>query len=161
MPHREELPGKNWRLAWTAVFAGNLLVPLILGWLVAGGPAGRVGLVLAVVVYWGLGLAACAGDGRRIRPLLAGGILVGISQLVPLAQIWAGMAALRFWSTISGDPGTYDDMYDPPWPMMRGFALTAATGAILLVLAELIGLAADALFKPRPSGNADSSIPSP
>lgn len=138
MRKHEEIPHRAWPYAWTLVFACNLIVPLSLAWQMSE-HAGRIGIGLAIVVYWMIGLVTCADGGRRGgRPLVAGGIWVALSQLLPIAQILAGLAGVWSWAAISGQEHR-------PLSVLGGFTMTIVTGGLLLTLAEVIGLIAYAI----------------
>src|SRR5262245_3653235 len=71
------------------------------GWWLTLGP-GRAGMFCAVVGLWALGQATCTLSGRAARALGVGGILVAASQVFPLAQVTAGVAAMRVWARVGG-----------------------------------------------------------
>ena len=122
--------GLRWHLAWATVFGVNLIVPLWLGWDMTSG-VGRVGLVLAIVLWLLLGHLLCARS-RKLRFLLvAGGVCVGLSQLLPLLQIWAGMNSGMIISMASGFSDRATGLY--------GFLMTLLTGGQLILVAIVSG----------------------
>jgi hypothetical protein len=114
-------------LAWTVVLAANLIVPLPLGLEITEG-GGRIGMALAILAWWTLGLIACGRHPDLARSLIVGGLVVGLSQLVPVLQVAAGFAALGTWRA---DVRTFGGL--------DGFAVTALTGGELLAAAYACG----------------------
>src|SRR4051812_49255013 len=88
-----EIKGPLLWVAWTLVLVLNLVVPLPLG-LSYTGEGGRLGIGLGVFAWWVVGLAICVRRPNLGRLLLTGGKAIGISQLVPVAQVAAGFGAL-------------------------------------------------------------------
>jgi hypothetical protein len=125
------------RLAWSIVFVANLPVPpLILASIVTDWGA-RVGMLVAVLVaitpLYILGLETC----RRFRGLgsviITGGAIVALSQLFPVPHVFAVLWSERICNTWLGD-GTL-----AAGPVV-GSVVALLTGAILLLLATVIGL---------------------
>lgn len=150
MTKQAELSANSWRIAWSVVFAANLVVTLILGWPMCG-PDGKVGLALAVAGYWSLGILGLAGEKRWGRALVYGGIPVGLSQFFPMAQIYAGIFATGVWSRLA--PGLQHPIFHGSGfglPLVGGFVVTGVTGALLMTAAFLIGWVLLKMF-PEPS----------
>lgn len=93
----------------------------------------------AIVGYWTLGLVASVRPGMLGRGLVVGGMLVGLLQLAPMLQIFAGIAALDIWGKVSGQTG--DGFGGRPLSELGGFAVTAMTGGTLLAAAGFCGMA--------------------
>lgn len=125
----QKSPPDRWLEAWSAVFAANLIVPLLFAWeLTRGG--GRIGMGCAIAWLW---LAGAFGLRHPRCPrfaLLVGGWAVALSQTTPLLQMVCGAFALSCW---------HGGMHDKPLSEVGGFAVTALTGGLLLMAALLIG----------------------
>ncbi|WP_422927184.1 hypothetical protein [Singulisphaera sp. PoT] len=81
-----------WPIAWTVVYALNLIVPYDIG--VAAMELKDTQSILACTVFlWILGIAACVGYPPLGRRLVRGGLIVAITQFVPILQIMAGAFA--------------------------------------------------------------------
>jgi hypothetical protein len=139
------------RLLWTVVFTLNLIVPLILGWS-ACDVSGRIGMGLAILSYWGLGVLVCSRQERWGRTLVAGAIPMAFLQLLPLAQIVAGILAFRIWTSLGETelPGSLSGL--------GGFVVTWITGGFLIALALLIGMFLVAVFGEPSQGKPFSEM---
>src|SRR3954465_10442095 len=82
-----------WHHAWTAVLAANLVVPMGFASSVIG-KGGRAGMALAVGVLWLAGDMAGSLSRRTRSALLYGGVVVALTQLLPLLQMIAGAISL-------------------------------------------------------------------
>ncbi len=128
----EKMNVRKLQLVWTLVFALNLIVPLIFGWGI-GDESAKAGLILAVGIYWLAGIFVCQKWRRMGQSLVAGGFLVAVTQLLPIAQICSGLAAREIWFKLSpSDQGLNT--------MLGGFFMTWVTGGLLIGLALLIGM---------------------
>jgi hypothetical protein len=116
-----------WAVAWTPVFALNLIVPLVLARGVIDG-GGQAGMYCAIVLYWALGLTACAARPAFGRALVIGGLIVACTQFTPVLQFVAGFAAVM----IGGQVGAES-------PELCGFIGVIITGGLLLIVAYLAG----------------------
>jgi hypothetical protein len=128
-------------VAWVLVFLGNLIVPLLCGWQMTGS-GGHVGIVLAIVPMWCLGHYV-VDSYRTVRgPLLAGGLCVGLSQVVPVIQVIAGLVGVGIASRMFHDapPGQDPDIGLTHLTEPGAFVATLVTGALLLVAAAVLGL---------------------
>src|SRR5258707_9802827 len=88
---------RSHRAWWSGVFAVNLIVPVLYSCMNVAGMA-WIGVFLAVAAYWRAGLYVCRNHPRIARSLIIGGGLVGLSQLCPILQIFAGFLALSVLS---------------------------------------------------------------
>src|SRR5262249_14917829 len=116
-----------WAAGWTPVFGLNLIVPLVLasGVLEARGQAG---MYCAIAFYWVSGLMVCAARPSLGRVLVKGGIITACTQLMPVLQFAAGIAAVM----IGGQAGVRS-------PDSFGFIGVIITGGLLLIAAYLSG----------------------
>lgn len=125
-------------LAWVAVFAANLIVPLLFGWGMAG-PRGRSGLVAAAALILGLGSGLCYYRRDLAAPLVVGATLVALTQLFPLLQILAGVVGVGIVRSLGLMGGGGDG---PPQILgpLGGFVVTLVTGGILIAVSAGAGL---------------------
>ena len=136
-----------WRLyiGWTFALAANLVVPLGLGWEMAA-RVGRVGIGIAVVMLWVLGLVACGPQRKAMRIIAAGSILTALSQFVPVLQFLAGIFGLGVASLMERLAGVKPVVGEPhsSTPAVTsefaGFVATMVTAGLVLVAAFVSGL---------------------
>jgi hypothetical protein len=140
------------RLAWAAVLAANLPIPILFGMGCTEGPS-RVGMFAGVGLIWLLGHVACRTNPRAALPVMYGGWIVAASQFWPAAQMMAGMIGL--WAASFGTP-TQDDRLPEASGALAGFTATIVTGGLLLAVAAILGLGIWALFS---SGSAHPDKP--
>jgi hypothetical protein len=148
----EAWTSRSLQLAWTLIFGLNLIVPLLLGWSMCGS-RGKVGLCLAVAIYWVLGLLVCSRRKRWGRVLVSGSIPVAFSQFWPFAQMWAGIIAIRLWSILGSKSDPIQDFGGVrSLSGLGGFVVTWLTGGMLITVAVALGLILVGLFgKPSQS----------
>jgi len=79
--------------SWAAVFALNLIVPVFLG-LMLTGMEGQAGMCLTVGALFLAGGWFCFAFPRFGRRLIAGAVVIGLSQIFPIAHFVAGSVAL-------------------------------------------------------------------
>lgn len=125
------------QIAWAVVFGVNLIVPVILA--LSSTHGGRAGIILAAILLFILSLRAIIRSERIWFALMSGGICVGLSQVMPILQIVAGLISLLVAKGISGidlDPtnGKNVGLNEP-----IGFVVTLLTGGLLLLAALLCG----------------------
>lgn len=129
-------------IAWGVVFAGNLLIPLLVGWGVTQ-DGGRWGMLAAVALLFVVGCWLCAAVPRVARALLVGSVAVGLTQAIPVLQLMAGIAALGLVELLRLDTG-FNDAAPRPHTMtneLSGFVATLVTGGLLMTAALVAGLA--------------------
>jgi hypothetical protein len=125
-------------LAWVIVFLLNLVTPLLFGWSRTES-SGRIGMLIAAFLLLALGYGAC-GTARGIaRPLVAGGILVAISQFFPLIQIIAGLIGMGIGSAAGQVDGRGDIGPGFVRTETGGFLVTLVTGGLLMTAALVAG----------------------
>lgn len=117
----------DWPAAWTPVFAANLIVPYPLSTGVVG-DAGMPGVYAGIALYWGLGLAACIASPTLAKTIVRGGMIVGVSQLLPFLHLLTGFAAIEF-------AGPFRTMGQS----VVGFVGVILTGGMLLAVAYCLG----------------------
>jgi hypothetical protein len=129
------------RLGWAAVFAANLIVPLLLGCMVTAG-GGRAGMLVAMGLLWLLGHEG-SGRVRNVGfVLIGGGSGVALSQLFPFLQFFAGMFSL----TVGQRLGLVVEAETTG--ELGGFLVTLMTGSLLIAVAALLGLVLRVVFPP-------------
>lgn len=118
----------EWPWAWVVVLLLNLPVPLLLGFAVAS-QVSALGMLAGIVVVWLAGHFFVTRV-REVRgTLLVGGVFVGISQVLPITQVVAGLAAIEVLTR----RGQLESPAD-------AFAVTLLTAALLAVVALVMGL---------------------
>ena len=83
----------EWQWAWLAVFLMNLPLPLLFGFAVTSS-GGGYGMLVGVGAVWLIGHVAVARFHFQRGAIVFGGAFLAVSQLLPLLQIAAGMAAM-------------------------------------------------------------------
>jgi hypothetical protein len=132
-------PVKGFVVFWLIVFASNLVVPLIFASSLIQ-QSGRIGMMVAVVLFliagWYFGVRF-----PKIRSrMLAGGSIVAVSQLFPVHHIIAGFIAFEVTRLAGGAIApTDDEPFGKIATEFGGFLCTSVTGAILLTIAMAIG----------------------
>ena len=141
-------PRRGVYLAWVSVFLFNLAVPFFLGWSMTG-THGRIGLSLAVILLLTSGCWVCTVAPKLGKALIVGGVVVGLAQLFPVLQIFAGMASLAVGEVL----GLVDAGGEVSPPGVRsefgGFIATIMTGGILMAVSVGIGATLRRLFACR------------
>jgi hypothetical protein len=138
-----------WHHLWTAVLAANLVMPMSLAeGFVAGGEAG---MALAVGVLWLIGDLAGVRRPALRAPLLAGGLIVALTQFLPFPQLAAGMVGI--WLGGRGLDLAAAALPAPALAPVRVFVETSVTGGLLLLFALWAGLTfTPTAFLARPAG---------
>lgn len=85
----EDKPG-GLHAAWAAIFAINLTVPLIFGWSLVS-EHGKLGMSAAAIALLIGGWCVCSVHPLIARQAIVGGTIVGLSQLIPVVQMVAGL----------------------------------------------------------------------
>jgi hypothetical protein len=135
----------GWASGWTAVFAVNLIVPIMFGWNVTAN-AGRGGMFLAIGFLWAVGAIVSLRRNNLARSLIVGAGLFAFTQLFPIAQMFAGMIAVSVWQLISRRPDDRwsagdDQIYSQLGSDLGGFVVTILVGIQLVVVAVTGGYA--------------------
>jgi hypothetical protein len=122
-------------LAWCAVFASNLFVPMLLGLRITE-KGGRIGMASAVIVAFAVGCWICVRHRTIGVFFVIGGIAVGLSQMFPVLQVVAGLigGVICQNARLMGALGTETSEF-------AGFFLTLITGGILMTLSAGSGFA--------------------
>jgi hypothetical protein len=147
------------RIAFVIVFLLNLPIALIFGWGLTQG-WGRLGLFSALLVLLVLGYQAC-GVYRASGPtVIVGGILVALSQFIPILHIFAGVTSFRIAALLGLAHLTSHDLPEnvPDWP--GGFFVTLVVGGMLMGFAFVLGLGLRAIT-PRRLRSPSISRPGP
>lgn len=125
---------------WFGVFVLNILFPGFIAFAMTDGAApGRYGIVGAMFLLLVLGNGLSIDVPKIGRPLLLGGVFVGLSQLFPVVQLFAGTAAIEIARLVGLASRDGDGM-----PRLAGeaggFAVTLATGVLLMMVSLVLGL---------------------
>jgi hypothetical protein len=123
---------KSILLSWVAVFVYNMPVPLFFGWFETE-KGGRIGMAMAVIVLFAAGFWVCARFRRIGILIIIGGIPIGMSQLIPILQMAAGIIAIVIGHAV----GLLDS--EDATNELGGFLLTSITGTILITLSAASG----------------------
>jgi len=163
-PHGETFDTSAF-VAWTFVFAANLIVPLLFGWGLTQ-DHGRTGRLVALVGFLGAGCAFCLSRPIAARKSIAGSVITGVSQVFPILHIISGEITLeitlRFGFVVinNASPMGHDVS-----GQAEGFLLTLIVGCTLLVCAagagQLLGFLLPASWLIRNSDKVLSTNPQP
>lgn len=145
--------------AWTALFLGNLIVPLMFG-LCETQSAGLWGLLAALVLFWTAGLCCNWLSTQSGRALHYGAVFTALLQLFFYFHLTIGAMAVGIAEKYKSVP---HDQYVKLDTFVSGFIATFLTGGCLMVLAFFVGsivLALTSLFE-RPPATAPTTDLSP
>jgi len=148
-----EAPDRPPGLAWLIVFLANLPIPLMLGWIFTE-KQGRIGMALAIVLWWLMGHLVCRLSRGFDLALVTGGMLVGLTQFFPFLHLKAGAWSLFVGSKL-GQVAAFPLGHDSPGDFtvlteLGGFIATTLTGGILIAVALACGAVLRAIT-PGPS----------
>jgi len=118
-------------VCWLAIFGANLVVPLSLGWSFTERDSwvGMVAGVAAMLAVWQFVIPRFA---ALRSALLPGGVVLALSQLLPVLQFFAGVFATAVVGLDGADrPGVFDNV--------TALAITVVTGVQLWLVAVLVG----------------------
>lgn len=130
----------NRLIVWAGVFALNLFLPYQfgqtetrIGW--------SVGMHVGILALWTVGAVAVARSRTLSFSLSSGGALIALSQLFPLAQIYAGFFGLGVARRL-GLATKMGELNSQPSQLteMGGFVATVLTGGALMTAALFFGL---------------------
>jgi hypothetical protein len=125
--------------AWVIVFLFNMGMPLFFA-LSMTGPSERIGMFVAALLLFVAGLLVCRENGHFAWSVIAGAIIVGISQAVPVLHVIAGLVgfqiAAAFGFTLDGNA----DRADRSAGVGGGLIVTLVVGGILLGASTGIGV---------------------
>lgn len=124
-------------IAWAAVFALNLVIPGLLGWMSTAGD-GRIGMLLAIFCLLGSGFWTCSRAPGIGFALVVGGVAVALSQAIPVLQIVAGGAAFAVGKALAFIEPAAD--LSGVTSATGGFVVTLTTGGLLMAAALVAGL---------------------
>lgn len=139
-PSRFDWPLAGW---WSLVFPANLIVYCLAAF-VSAAPYSWFGIVPALALLYVSGLLLCLYRFRMGRPLVRGGVWVGLTQFLPLLHLISGMLASLVWEKLTGRwifdlKGPWTTKPDPLMDGLGGFVMTLLTALPL----ALLTLAAD------------------
>ncbi len=121
---------------WIVVFHLNLLIPGMLGLMVADGPA-RWGMLLGIIICFTLGLAICCYSKPLGTLLIWGAWPVAALQFLPMMHIFIGSAAVAGGSRFNVSGQRNVDHLDS---FLGGLLATGFTGGALMGVSLLFGL---------------------
>jgi hypothetical protein len=129
----------DWAGGWTLVFAGNLVLPLML----ASGNVSRngwFGLVGGLAVLFWIGFAVCLYRFRVSRSLVTGGALVAFSQFIPILHPVCGVFAMKVWEDVGGaEIEPRDEISPGRLGPLGAFVVVLLTAQPLVALSVLLG----------------------
>jgi hypothetical protein len=114
-----------------------MIVPLLLGWSMTES-GGKIGLLIATITLFAAGECLCIFAPTIAAPVIVGAVVVALSQLYPILQMIAGLAAVgigrRLGLMLDADPvGVFRSG-------AGGFVVTVVTGSILIAESAAVGL---------------------
>jgi hypothetical protein len=144
------LGAENILVLWFGVFVFNLIVPFLFGLLMTN-KGGRIGMAIAVVMLFAAGCWICANHREIGIFLIAGGFLIGLSQMVPVLQIAGGMVGVAICHLV----GLTDS--EDATNEFGGFLLTLITGASLMSLSAVSGFLIEQFILDRRASRQNKS----
>lgn len=136
-------PKGYWALWWSLIFSVNLVVPALFasGLLEDGG---HLGVVVGVLILLAISIPVQMRFPRMIKWTRLAGLIVAMSQLLPMLHIIAGSigigvaTSLGFLRELTVDEQDY--MFSPPMSAPAALVTTLVTGAILLFAVAVLAL---------------------
>jgi hypothetical protein len=142
MPRKSQ-PRQVW---WALVFGLNLIVSLFFGWMVTA-EGGRIGMAAGVALLWYLGHRLCAISDPFGRALVAGGFVVALTQLFPIAHIFVGIVSVGIAQSLLHEPDSGSSIHSP----IAGLIATGSMGVIMMTVAACLGAIGSLMFARRRS----------
>jgi hypothetical protein len=148
-------------VTWTGIFLLNILFPGFLGFVMTEGMgppwgSGRYGIVGAMWFLFILGNWVSIAVPKIGRPLMVGGFFVGLLQIFPILQLFAGMAAIEIGCLVDvakrNSEGTPHLIGEP-----GGLIVTLATGTLLMMVSLSLGLVVRMMTHRRWWGKPDAA----
>jgi hypothetical protein len=127
----------NLSIGWTLVLLCNLIVPMLLGWQMTT-VFGHLGMLLAILMALLMGYWASVHMPLAVLFTTRGGILLALSQVMPVPHMIAGLISITFFRKTNIIPG--EAMDRDGIGFWGAFLLTASTGTILFAFAFGLGL---------------------
>jgi len=121
---------RAWRAGWALVFLLNVPLPLAFGHAFTE-KGGRVGMYAALAAVWWLGHRYLSRATAVRGAVLAGAVLVALTQVVTLARVQMGAGFVALFLVGATD--------DRPLSQAQGFFATVFTGAALLLASLVLG----------------------
>jgi hypothetical protein len=125
-------------VAWVAVCVFNLPIPLLFASSIAK-DVGRVGMSMAVLALLAAGCWICANARKVAVCVIVGAIPVALSQLFPIAQMFAGLIAMSLGQALGLVVLGNDEFGDHFVNEFGGFIVTLITGTSLMMLSAGVG----------------------
>jgi MFS family permease len=137
--HTNRRAGTSTYGSWVFVFFVNLAVPLLFSSSM-NQEHGRLGMFVAALLLLALGSCICAAGRKLAATLIAGGAIIGLTQLFPGLQLIAGVIGMTV-----GQALRLADIGDENRPARLisdygGFVVTFVTGGILIATAACSGM---------------------
>jgi len=126
-------------LTWSVLYVLNLVVPLMFGFQCVNGALGVLGMFVGIGLFFVGTVVVLERRKWLYAPFCVGAAFLGLSQLWPVLQMFAGMLALTATEFVFGTPER----------TLHAFAssfATIITGSLLLIVAAVSGLVAYVLF---------------
>jgi len=123
-------------IEWTVILAFNLIVPTLVAWGFTNNPA-KLGSGFAVFLIAVIGYYFCITKPLPMLFIVRGGVLVALSQFVPVLQLVAGAVSIRALILFRiVDDSSFSQMLSTP---AAGFLVTMLTGLILIGVSLTLG----------------------
>lgn len=121
---------------WMVVFALNMIMPGLLGWIVTS-DQGRLGMIAGALLMLCGGWTVCYYRPAIAAKTILGAVPIALSQLFPILQFIAGMIgfALADGLGLSID----DELVGPITSELGSLVVTVVTGSILITEAAVVG----------------------
>lgn len=146
---REHPTDRSVGWGWLVGYGVNLPVPIMFAMMFIS-PAGFTGMLVGIIMVMSIGMLAA----RRLKQLnriaLRGGLLLAITQLFPILQMFSGIMA---GSTLEKLGYPFDSMVDSPAGTNLGFVpcmlAVLMVSAMLMTMALGIGTVIELFFPKR------------
>jgi hypothetical protein len=136
---QERVVAGPWVLSieWTVVLAFNLIVPALVAWPMTTTNA-KIGCLFAIVIVGLTGYYLCISHPLPILFAIRGGLVVALSQVIPVVHFTAGAMAIR--SLIVVGVIRESSFYDMLSTVTAGFLVTLITACVLIGASFVVGL---------------------
>lgn len=124
-------------IEWTGVLCFNLIVPILFGMGMTSERA-KLGVFAAIVMIACIGYYFCYARPLPVLFIIRGGVLVALSQVFPILQVFAGALAISILLT-SGIIEDSDILHMLE-TATAGFLAALLTGTILMTASLIVGI---------------------
>jgi len=124
-------------IEWTAVLCFNLIVPVLFGMGMTSERA-KIGVFLAIAMIACIGYYFCYARPLPVLFIIRGGVLVALSQMFPMLQVFAGALSIQILLTLGIIEDS--DILNMLSTATAGFLAALLTGTILMSAAFIVGV---------------------